>query len=96
MQAKEQAQVRQVEVAAKRKEKSLKRQLDSGFISQEEYETGIQKLNDETEKKKEQEEKLKKEQEERELKLKKLIEKKFKELTDEELQEYETKFKALP
>ena len=47
-------------------------------------------------KKKEQEEKLKKEQEERELKLKKLIEKKFKELTDEELQEYETKFKALP
>ena len=52
VQAKEQAQVRQVEVAAKRKEKSLKRQLDSGFISQEEYETGIQKLNDETEKKK--------------------------------------------
>lgn len=52
VQAKEQAQVRQVEVAAKRKEKSLKRQLDSGLISQEEYETGIQKLNNETEQKK--------------------------------------------
>ena len=52
VQAKEQAQVRQVEVAAKRKEKSLKRQLDSGFISQEEYEAGIQKLNEDTEKKK--------------------------------------------
>ena len=52
VQAKEQAQVRQVEVAAKRKEKSLKSQLDRGIISQEEYETGIQKLNDETEKKK--------------------------------------------
>lgn len=52
VQAKEQAQVRQVEVAAKRKEKSLKKQLDSGIISQEQYEAGIQQLNDETEKKK--------------------------------------------
>ena len=52
VQAKEQAQVRQVEVAAKRREKALKKQLDSGFISQEEYETEVQKLNEETEKKK--------------------------------------------
>lgn len=52
VQAKEQAQVRQVEVAAKRKEKSLKNQLDRGIISQEEYEASIQSLNEETEKKK--------------------------------------------
>jgi tubulin-specific chaperone A len=52
VQAKEQAQVRQVEVAAKRREKSLKNQLDRGIISQEEYEAGIQSLNEETEKKK--------------------------------------------
>lgn len=52
VQAKEQAQVRQVEVYAKRREKSLKNQLDRGIISQEEYEAGIQSLNEETEKKK--------------------------------------------
>lgn len=52
VQAKEQAQVRQVEVAAKRREKSLKNQLDRGIISQEEYEASVQSLNEETEKKK--------------------------------------------
>lgn len=52
VQAKEQAQVRQVEVAAKRKERTLKSQLDNGLISQSQYETAIQKLNDDTEKKK--------------------------------------------
>lgn len=52
VQAKEQAQIRQVEVAAKRREKSLKSQLDRGIISQEQYEAGIQSLNEETEKKK--------------------------------------------
>lgn len=52
VQAKEQAQVRQVEVYAKRREKSLKNQLDRGIISQEEYEASIQSLNEETERKK--------------------------------------------
>lgn len=52
VQAKEQAQVRQVEVYAKRREKSLKNQLDRGIISQEEYEASVQSLNEETERKK--------------------------------------------
>ena len=69
--------------------------VNSGHFSSAELEKAKLK-EQQKQKKKEQEEKLKKEQEERELKLKKLIEKRFKELTDEELQEYETKFKALP
>ena len=52
VQANEQAQMQQVDVTAKKRESRLKRMLDSGQISQEQYEKDIQSLNLETENKK--------------------------------------------
>ena len=52
VQANEQAQMQQVDVNAKRKERRLKQMLDSGQLNQEQYEEEIQKLNRETEFKK--------------------------------------------
>lgn len=52
VQANEQRQMQEIDVAAKRKEKRLKKMLDSGQINQEQYEQEVQKLNDETELKK--------------------------------------------
>lgn len=52
VQANEQAQMQQIDLNAKKKEKRLKKMLDSGQINQEQYEIEIQKLNEETERKK--------------------------------------------
>lgn len=49
VQAKEQAQMQQVDSNAKRKELRLKKMLDKGLINQEQYDAEVQKLNQETE-----------------------------------------------
>ena len=52
VQANEQRQMQEIDLAAKKREKRLKKMLDSGQINQEQYEQEIQKLNEETELKK--------------------------------------------
>ena len=52
VQAKEQAQLQQIEKTAKRKEVTLKKQLDTGQLNQEQYEAALQSLNEDTENKK--------------------------------------------
>lgn len=49
VQAKEQAQMQQVDTNAKRKEARLKKMLDKGLINQEQYDAEVQRLNQETE-----------------------------------------------
>lgn len=52
VQANEQRQMQDIDIAARKKEKRFKQMLDRGQISQEQYERDIQKLNDQTELKK--------------------------------------------